>query len=398
MKLTLKELIKSIFPLDKNKNDNIENIKVFFNEENFKQIKKLIRINRVNISYKTLETDPDFLSFSNYPLLTLNKENEEDKEIIDFIEKSNEKIKARVQTETFKRFSLGAQKKIVDLIAPNIRGMEDIKLACAIQLFSNEKAHILLLGDPGTGKTDIIRSASELHPKSSFGLGSGTSGAGLGVTYKGNEMVKGLLPLADEGLCCIDELNLMKQEDRASLYNAMEKGFITYDKSNKHIKIDARVSILATANPKGDKFSGWIVETLKKQIPFDSALLTRFHLIFLIRKPEIKEFLEITKHILEGKKKKEVEANKNFVREYVKYAKDLEVSIPHSFEKNITKFIEGLKEKEDKYLIEISPRLVVGFIRFAKASARMDLRKYVTAIDLERVKNIFVNSLEVRKK
>ena len=67
--------------------------------------------------------------------------------------------------------------------------MNDVKLACAIQLFSEEKTHILLLGDPGTGKTDIIRSTSELHPKTSFGLGSGTSGAGLGVTYKGNEMI-----------------------------------------------------------------------------------------------------------------------------------------------------------------------------------------------------------------
>jgi replicative DNA helicase Mcm len=275
--------------------------------------------------------------------------------------------------------------------------MDDIKLSCAIQLFANEKSHILLLGDPGTGKTDIIRSASELHPISSFGLGSGTSGAGLGIAFRGDEMIKGLLPLANKGLCCIDELNLLKNEDRASLYNAMEKGFITYDKASKHIQVEADVSILATANPKGDKFVGWVVETLKKQLPFDSALLSRFHLIFLIRKPDIKEFLEITKHIIRGDKKKEIEANKKFVKEYVEYARSLEVEVPKVFEKNIGEFIKELKKNESKYLIEVSPRLVVGFIRFAKASARMDLRRYVTSIDLERVKKIFLSSLQIKK-
>lgn len=392
MKFDLLDILRLILPSNKTQKDNLANIRQFFDLENYNLINKLIKTRKIKVSYSSLGTSPDFLTFNNYPSLVAISE---DNEVIDFIKNANDEIAKKTRKESYKKFSINADEKIISLIAPNIIGMDTIKLACALQLFDTDKTHILLLGDPGTGKTDIIRSVSELHPKTSFGLGSGTSGAGLGVMFKGNEMIKGLLPLANNGLCCIDELNLMKPEDRASLYNAMEKGFITYDKANNHVKVDANVSILATANPKGDRFVGWMTETLKKQLPFDSALLTRFHLMFLIRKPDTKEFLEIAKHILKGKDKKEYEENKIFVKSYVEYARELDVELPKPFEKIIIQFVEDLKRKEDYYLIEISPRLVVGIMRFCKASARMNLRKQVTSIDLERVKKIFLESLEI---
>ena len=395
MRLAFFDLMKLLVPLSKEKKVQIGSLAQFLHKNNLEQAIKLVRIGKIQVTFRNFGTSHEFLSFSSYPEMNLLVE---DKEIGEFVKHSNEEMAEKAKIEAFKKFSFQASTRIPGMIAQNIQGMESIKMACAIQLFSNERTHILLLGDPGTGKTDIIRSTSELHPISSFGLGSGTSGAGLGVTYKGDEMIKGLLPLADKGLCCIDELNLMKQEDRASLYNAMEKGFITYDKGKKHVKIDADVCILATANPKGDKFAGWIVETLKKQMPFDSALLTRFHLIFLLRKPDMKEFLNITRHIIKGEKKKEHEANRLFIREYVRHAREIEVTLPKNFEEEIVKFIEGLKSNESKYLIEISPRLVVGFIRLVKASARMDLRKYVTGVDIDRIKEIFTSSLELKKK
>jgi DNA replicative helicase MCM subunit Mcm2 (Cdc46/Mcm family) len=138
--------------------------------------------------------------------------------------------------------------------------MEYVKKAVSLQLFASEPVHILLLGDPGTGKTEILRSVEELHPISVFGLGSGTSGAGLSISMSGGKPVLGLLPKAHKGICCIDELNLMKSEDMASLYSSMEKGFITYDKGSHHIKEKAEARILATANPVGDKFKGTELE------------------------------------------------------------------------------------------------------------------------------------------
>src|SRR3989344_442334 len=187
----------------------------------------------------------------------------------------NIKIKNKVDHILFSQFAPFAFQKISSLVAPDIHGNDHLKEAATIILFSDESLHLLLLGDPGTGKTDIIRGAAELHPKHSFGLGSGTSGAGLVVSAKGNEIIPGLLPLADGGICAIDELNLMKEESRAGLYNAMEKGFVSYDKGGNHYQFDARARVLATANPKEDKFTGKTVKELKEEIPFDSALLTR---------------------------------------------------------------------------------------------------------------------------
>ncbi|PLW80480.1 hypothetical protein C0585_02180 [Candidatus Woesearchaeota archaeon] len=330
MRIKLFDFIRLIIPLNSKNKSDLMNISNFINDENLKTVKRLLKMKKAGISYESLGTSHNFLNFTNYPHITIISD---DNEVKDFVDKLNKDMREKIDIESFKQFSIKADDKIRSLIAPNIRGMDNIKLACALQLFSEQKTHILLLGDPGTGKTDIIRSTSELHPKTSFGLGSGTSKAGLSIAFKGDEKILGLLPLADEGLCCIDELNLMKQEDRASLYNAMEKGFITYDKANKHLKIDARVSILATANPKGDKFAGWMIDTLKKQLPFDSALLTRFHLMFIVRKPDIDEFVEITKHILKGDKKKEFESNKDFVKRYVQHAKEIDVEVPKSFEK-----------------------------------------------------------------
>jgi replicative DNA helicase Mcm len=327
------------------------------------------------------------------PKITIKKATPETKEIV---EQLSAAIDERTRKTLFEEFAKAVHEKCSNIIAPNIVGFEIVKKAVALQLFSPEHIHILLLGDPGTGKTQILSAATELAPISSMGLGSGTSGVGLAVTVKGNEVVKGLLPMADNGLCAIDELNLMKEESRASLYNAMEKGFVSYDKGGHSFKFDARISVLATANPKGDKFTGKTVSELKKQLPFDAALLTRFHLTFLVRKHDIEEFKKITRALLQKTKTNLTEKEKKFLKDYVMHAHSLgEVAIPKKFEQEIVDFIADIKEKEDKYLVEISPRMAVGFIRLAKASARMELRREVSEKDVKLVKQIVTESLKL---
>jgi len=266
-----------------------------------------------------------------------------------------------------------------------------------LQLFATDPVHILLLGDPGTGKTDILRSVSKLHPVTSFGLGSGASKAGLSAAVKGNEIIRGLLPMANGGICCIDELNLMKRTDYAALYSAMEKGFITYDKANKHFQLDAKVRIIATSNPKGDRFVGNILDILKQQIPFDSALLTRFHLVFLIRKPGIERFAKITKKIVQNDKMKVNLKDMEFIKNYVDFAEQVDVEFPKEFEKQVVNFSTELKKDEKKYLVEISPRMVIGLIRIAKAAARMELRKTVKKEDIDKAEEIIKFGLQIKR-
>jgi DNA replicative helicase MCM subunit Mcm2 (Cdc46/Mcm family) len=130
----------------------------------------------------------------------------------------------------------------------------------------------------------------------------------------------------------------------------MEKGFVTSDKGGKHYQFDANVTVIATANPKGDRFAGWTVGTLRKQLLFDPALLSRLHLVFLIRKLDLKEFVEISRKIIRQEPKKSKGKHEELIQGYVKYAEPVEVKVPKQFEQQIVVFVSEMKKNEKKYL------------------------------------------------
>jgi DNA replicative helicase MCM subunit Mcm2 (Cdc46/Mcm family) len=376
MKKSISDLLKTIIPLKKEKKEKLNQISNYFTKEEIKDLSYLLKLKKIEINNIKIST------------------NEKDSDLKQLIKIYNNKIK-NIQTEkkinTIEEKTENKLKEIINLIAPNIYGHELIKKATALQLFA-QKTHILILGDPGTGKTDILRSICNITPKSIFGLGSGTSGAGLSVTISGKEITPGILPQANEGICAIDELNLLKKEDSAALYNAMEKGFITYDKKNQHLKFDAHIRILATANPKGDKFKGTFND-FKKQIPFDSALLSRFGLIFIVLKPSTKEFLKIAQKIMQHKKTTKEEEDYTYIKKYIEKKRKIKVTISKEYELKILNFIEHLKEDEDKFITEISPRLVKTIIDLTKASAKLNNRKTIIQNDLDTVFEIIKYSL-----
>ena len=365
-----------------------------FEAQEIKEAKFLLKTHKARFEEADFKTLPGFLQNPKYLSLACNVLDEDVKNRVDEL---NKKVVKHEKQKVFEGFAHTAEEKILKLIAPNIVGLDEVKKAGLMQLFAREKLHVLLLGDPATGKTDILRSVSELAPVSSFGLGSGASRAGLTMVMHGKEVVKGLLPLADKGIACIDELNLLRSVDRAGLLNAMEKGFVTYDKGNTHIKLDANVNVFATANPVGDHFVGRTIEVLKKQVPFDLALLSRFHLVFLIRKPGTKKFLEITDKIIKGDKMDVYEHDKQFVQEYVAYALNKKVEFDRSLSGLIQGFVADVKRDENRFLIEISPRIVIGVMNMAKAVARMKLKEKVEREDIIKVLKIFNSALYVKK-
>ena len=310
-----------------------------------------------------------------------------------WIDELDKKLRNKFLQHTFEEFPPRAWTTIPQFIAPNLIGMETIKQAAAMQLFSKDALHILLIGDPGTGKTDILRASADISPISAYGLGSGTSGAGLSVTASGNQILPGLLPMAHNGLCAIDELNLMKKEDYAAMYNAMEKGFVTYDKAGKHYKFDAMIKILATANPKGDKFENYTTEQIKKQLPFDSALLSRFHLIFFVKQVSLEGFSKIAERIISQDKPQINSSDIDFLKRYIRYTSDLEIKLSDDLAEKIKEFVTDLKAKENELPFEVTPRLVVGLMRMAKASARLEARTKIEAKDLERVFGVVRSAL-----
>lgn len=380
----IKDFFKGLIPISDNERYCLRSLRDF---EEFDEIKRLIKKRRARFELKkfgiSIFEDGEYFQVVS-----------EDPELKNFLDKINPKIKKKYQKELFERFSKKAFEILPKCIASNILGLDSVKKAVALQLFAADNLHILLLGNAGVGKTDLVRAAAEFAPISSFGLGSGTSAAGLGVAMRGNKIFKGLLPMANGGLAAIDELNLMKRIDRTNLYSAMDKGFVGYDKIGGHLKVDAKISVLATANPVGGKFNRTL-EKIKRQLPFDPALLQRFHLMFFIRPPDVARFGQITKKIVKDEKVKIREEDIEFIKDYIKYSESISVNFPKEFENSVTEFVENIKRREYRYLVEISPRLVIGLIRLIKASARMELRESVEQKDLDRAKEILKASLRV---
>ncbi|MFH1510489.1 MAG: ATP-binding protein [Candidatus Woesearchaeota archaeon] len=380
-----------LFPLTAEQKRGLSHFGKFLSKDDIGELSRLLKQKKIRLSGAKIGlseriTDDD--------AFTICEIADHRKNIVDFVESCNSKSETHRTEHLQKEFRTRAFETITGIIAPNLLGFDNVKKASALQLFGEENIHILLIGDTGTGKTEILLSAHDLAPVSSFGLGSGTSGIGLTVTVRGKEIHKGILPLANRGVACIDELNLIKKEDVGSLYNAMEKGFVSYNKMGHHYRFEARTSILATANPRYNTFVGKTAQQLRKEMPFDAALLTRFHLIFFFRKPDLEKFGEIAKKIV-GQKSHSVQSRDvNFIKGYIEKAREIEVSLPQEFENTIVEFAKKIKKMERKLLVEVSPRMVAGIVRLAKASARTGLRNKVDDTDIRMVLEIVESSLK----
>jgi replicative DNA helicase Mcm len=382
--------VKSMFPLSQEKKEALRHFEAFLEEDELKELGRLLKQGKINVETARLGLWSEIAEHDSFRIFEIASH---DPEVISLAESVNRKSEEHAKQRVFSEFAPMAFEFVSKSMAPNILGFKNVKEAATLQLFADESVHILLIGDTGTGKTEILLSAHDFAPVSSFGLGSGTSGIGLTVTVKGKEVHKGLLPLADKGLACIDELNLIKKEDVGSLYSAMEKGFVTYNKMGHNYRFDARASILASANPRYNNFAGKTAQQLKQELAFDAALLTRFHIIFFVRKPDVKRFIEIAKKMVSQKESRMSARDVHFVQEYIQFSKTVKVEFPAELEQRIVDFARRIKKDEPKLLVEVNPRMISGIVRMTKASARTELRKKVEAKDVERVLRIVESSL-----
>jgi replicative DNA helicase Mcm len=190
--------------------------------------------------------------------------------------------------------------KIVLSLAPTIKGLEEEKEAIVLQLFGGvEKKHpdgirvrgdihVLLVGDPGVAKSQLLRNVADVAPRGIYTSGKGATAAGLTAAAVKDEFAggrwtleAGMLVLADGGIAIVDELDKMTPEDRSAMHEVLEQQTVSIAKAGITATLNARCPVLAAANPKWGRFTP--DRSISEQIDLPPTLLSRFDVIYSIQ-------------------------------------------------------------------------------------------------------------------
>ncbi|PKI85273.1 Mcm5p [Malassezia vespertilionis] len=193
----------------------------------------------------------------------------------------------------------GLYQKFAQSIAPSIFGSDDIKKAITCLLFGGSKKvlpdsmrlrgdiNILLLGDPGTAKSQLLKFAEKVSPIAVYTSGKGSSAAGLTASVMRDPnsgeffLEGGAMVLADGGVVCIDEFDKMRDEDRVAIHEAMEQQTISIAKAGITTVLNCRTAVLAAANPVWGRYDE--MKSPGENIDFQTTILSRFDMIFLVK-------------------------------------------------------------------------------------------------------------------
>ena len=335
-------------------------------------------------------------------------------------------------------------------IAPSIFAtgiLGHVKRSLALQLFGgvsrklNDKTrsrgdiHILLMGDPGVAKSQLLSFISALSPRGRFATGGGVSGAGLTAAAVRDAfgdgrfaLEAGVLPLSDRGLAAIDEFDKISPDDKRMMHPAMEQQKVHVAKGGITATLHSRCSILAAANPKEGRFTKRGINTSVirsfKETGLPPPLASRFDIIWMIRdEVRIHDDERIARHILDNRTSGKSEAqlentielgpseldeesfiitsengnehlSQDFLRKYIAFAKrtvhpQLDEDAKNAILKYYTEERQSFgredqspsqfeSDHDNDTVIPITARALEALIRLTEAHARMHLQEIAT--------------------
>ena len=313
-------------------------------------------------------------------------------------------------------------KIIINSIAPSIYGNEFIKKAIAVALFGGVPkdpqgkhrirgdVNVLLLGDPGTAKSQFLKYIQKIFSRSVYTTGKGASAVGLTASVQKDPVTRewtlegGALVLADKGICLIDEFDKMNDQDRTSIHEAMEQQSISISKAGIVTSLQARCSVIAAANPYKGRYDN--TRTFADNVELTDPILSRFDLLCVVKDvidkvadEKLATFV-INSHIMshpfgyeENIKLADSHIEQNHLemlsqeqlKKYIIYARKYVVPKLGDVNKDkVSKFYSEIrKESESVGGLSIAVRHLESLLRIAEAHSKMCLREQVRNEDVD---------------
>ncbi|XP_062073862.1 DNA replication licensing factor MCM2 [Humulus lupulus] len=328
--------------------------------------------------------------------------------------------------------------RIVKSIAPSIYGHEDIKTALALAMFGGQEKNVegkhrlrgdinvLLLGDPGTAKSQFLKYVEKTGQRAVYTTGKGASAVGLTAAVHKDPVTRewtlegGALVLADKGLCLIDEFDKMNDQDRVSIHEAMEQQSISISKAGIVTSLQARCSVIAAANPVGGRYDS--SKTFSQNVELTDPIISRFDILCVVKDvvdPVADEMLAkfvVDSHFKSQAKGANMEDKtfsesqddvqmsgeaadpeilpQDMLKKYITYAK-LNV-FPRLHDADMEKlthvYAELRRESSNGQGVPIAVRHIESMIRISEAHARMHLRQHVTQEDVDMSIRVLLDS------